>query len=195
MIVSERFVWAHIPKTGGDATAMMIQRVPRLVVLADPLGDNAKHLPFDQRQESIAGKLLVANIRRLPSWAVSYARHVERFGSWPDYRPTGPRDPEMVAAEAAADWMLDGIVGEYDVDVWLRQEHLADDLVRFLREVAGLTPAEEAAVRAVGRVNDQRPRFRVWRRPSPRRFFTPAQIETLYAANPRWASIERATYG
>jgi hypothetical protein len=192
MVVSRRFVWAHIPKTGGDATATMIARVPRLVVLADPVSDHAKHTPFAHRRGSIRGKLLVANIRRLPSWALSQARHAERFGAFPDYRPAGPQSPEVVAGRPAADRRLDRIVGDFRVDRWIRQEHLADDLVAFLREVEGLGADEEAAIRSVGRVNDRR-RWRQ-RRSGPEEFFTPAQIETLYANNPRWAAIERAVY-
>ena len=193
MVVSHRFVWAHLPKTGGDATAEMLQRVPRLIVLADPARDNAKHLPFAWRAGSIAGKLLVANIRRLPAWAFSLARHAERFGAFPDYAPT-PRPPEAVARERAADDLLDQIIGDHVVDVWLRQEHLVDDLVRFLRDVAELTDGEEKTIRSVGRVNEQR-RILQLRRPRPEGFFTPAQIDMLYANNPRWASIERQVYG
>ena len=195
MIVSEKFVWAHVPKTGGNATATMIAQVPRLVVMADHLEDHAKHLSLSLRRGSIEGKLLVANMRRLPAWAVSYTRHRERFGLWPDYEPQAPRSAELVAAESVADEWLDEIVGDYGIDRWLRQEHLVEDLVAFLRDIAGLTEAEEAAIRSVGRVNDQRPRarFRRWRR-APERFFTPAQIQALYANNPRWAAIERSVY-
>jgi hypothetical protein len=193
MVVSHKFVWAHLPKTGGDATAAMLQRVPRLIVLADPPLDNAKHLPLDERRGSIAGKLLVANMRRLPSWAMSLARHRERFGRYPDYAPQGPAARDGVAGEPAADDLLELIVGHYEIDVWLRQERLEDDLVRFLREAEGLTDGEEAAIRSVGRVNENR-RRRELRRITPERYFTPEQIEAIYANNPRWAAIERRVY-
>jgi hypothetical protein len=195
MIVSERFVWAHIPKTGGDATAAMIAKVPRLVLLADHPRDNAKHLPFAERRGSIEGKLLVANTRRLPSWALSHARHVERFGAFPDYLPAGPQPPETVAARSAADDLLELIVGDFQVDRWIRQEELADDLVGLLREVVDLSTEEEAAIRSVGRVNDTRTRVQRLRRQSPERFFSAAQLDTLYRNNPRWAAIEREVYG
>lgn len=194
MIVSESFVWAHIPKTGGDATAAMLRAVPRLVVMADDPGDHAKHLSLDLRRGSIGGKLLVANLRRLPAWALSYARHGERFGFWPDYEPLPRRSAEAVAHESVADEWLAEIVGPYRIDRWLRQEHLVDDLVRFLTEVAGLTEAEERAIRSVGRVNDHRPRLQLRRRDSPRRFFTPSQVAMLYERNPAWAALERAVY-
>ncbi|MFL5781925.1 MAG: hypothetical protein ACJ760_11485 [Thermoleophilaceae bacterium] len=195
MIVSQRFVWGHVPKTGGDATATMIARVPRLVLLADHLGDHAKHLSFDDRRGSIKGKLLVANIRRLPDWAIS-VEHLRAYGGiWPDFEPLGPQPAHVVASRDDADRALAMVVGDYEVDRWLRQEHLTDDLLDFLRKIATLTAAEERAIRSVGLVNVHRPRFRRWRRRSSKRFFTPAQIDELYANNPRWAAIERRVYG
>ena len=197
MIVSETFVWAHLPKTGGDATATMIGQVPRLVLMADHPMDHAKHVGFSQRRGSIEGKRLVANLRRLPSWAYSYMHHRAHFGLWPDHEPEGYRRPEVAAAESAADRWLEHVIGDYEMDFWIRQEHLADDLVRFLRDAAALTEQEEAAIRTVGRVNDHLG----WRRrvglsrSSPRRYFSRAQVRTLYENNPRWASLEARVYG
>jgi hypothetical protein len=194
MIVSQKFVWAHVPKTGGDATAAMVQQVPRLILLADPANDNAKHLPLDERRGSIAGKLLVANMRRLPSWAVSMARHRERFGAYPDYKPQGREARMALAAESAADDLLELVVGRYEIDVWLRQEQLEDDVVGFLRRVGGLTDEEEAAIRSVGRVNENRRTLQL-RKPVPEGYFTADQLKAIYANNPRWAAIERRVYG
>ena len=195
MIVSQGFVWAHIPKTGGDATSLMIHEVPRLIVFADPPDDHAKHLDLDRRRGSIAGKTLVANMRRLPAWALSYARHRERFGDWPDYTPASPFSPDAVAAESVADAILEEIVGSYEIDVWLRQEHLVDDLVGFLRGAAELTAEEEAAIRAVKPINVYPRGGRLARLRRDDRFFDRRQIETLYANNPRWAAMERRVYG
>jgi hypothetical protein len=194
MVVSQKFVWAHIPKTGGDSTSAMIQQLPRLVVLADHRWDEAKHMSLDKRRGSIEGKLLVANIRRLPSWALSHARHLARHGGWPKYEPLGFRPPEVVASESFGDYYLNEIVGDYEIDFWIRQEHLVDDLLRFLRTITTLTTDEEAAIRSVGRLNEQR---RGWnpRRRSPERFFDQEHVDTLYASNPRWAEVERAVYG
>ena len=190
MIVSQKFVWAHVPKTGGDATAAMIRQVPRLIELADPAGDRAKHLSFDQRRGSIRGKLLVANMRRLPSWAVSYVDHLRHFGQWPDYEPQAVRGLDVVATESAADNSLNRVVGDYEIDIWIRQEYLADDLVAFLRDVADLTRDEEEAIRSVGRVNASPSRFG-----RPAWSYRRAQTKRLYEANPRWAAIEKRVYG
>jgi hypothetical protein len=193
MILSHDFVWAHIPKTGGDATATMLERVPRLIELADPHDDHIKHSALERRAELIAGKTLVANMRRLPAWALSYMRHRQHHGLPPDYTPQGPRPADVVAAESAADAWLDEIIGGYTVDVWIRQERLVEDLVAFLRARADLAAQEETAVRSVGRLNVDRTSR--WSRSSPSRFFSRSQIKALYANNPRWAEIERSVYG
>jgi hypothetical protein len=163
-------------------------------VLADDLDDNAKHLALDQRAGIIDGKLLVANIRRLPEWAFSLMRHRARFGRWPEFEAEGYGSPEVVAAEPAADHALDHIIGGHEIDFWIRQEHLTEDLLRCLRRVTTLTPDEERAIRSVGRVNEGRREWRPRLR-SPDRFFGPEHIESLYANNPRWAAIERRVYG
>ena len=75
MIIAERFAWAHLPKTGGDATHTMFAAVPGLILFADDPHSNDKHLPFFAREPEVAGKLLVMNIRRLPSWTLSAAHH------------------------------------------------------------------------------------------------------------------------
>ena len=107
---------------------------------------------------------------------------------------TGSADPNAVAAESVADRWLDE-VGPYEIDRWLRQEHLVEDLVTFLRESAGLTPGEEADIRAVGRVNVRHARrLRLRQSLTPEQFFSEAQIAKLYAGNPRWAAIEQRVY-
>ena len=40
LLVGERFVWAHLPKAGGDATAAMFRLFPHLIVHADDTGTN-----------------------------------------------------------------------------------------------------------------------------------------------------------
>src|SRR5690242_15301969 len=98
MVIGERFAWAHLPKTGGDATQAMLRAVPGLVRLADPADSHDKHLPFWARGDEVAGLLLVMNIRRLPDWTLSVARHKARAGAHPDYSPQ-----PMPAADELAD--------------------------------------------------------------------------------------------
>jgi hypothetical protein len=188
MVIGKRFVWAHLPKTGGDATAAMLATVPGLVEFADPPESEEKHLPLFAEGREIAGKLIVMNIRRLPGWALSAAHHEAQFGVYPDYRPGLLETPDEITSKSDADgllrWMTDQ--GRIEVDRWLRTESLEQDVVALLDELGVLTPEIEARVRAVGRVN-----VGMYSRTAP---FTDAQIRRLYERNPMWAAIERRVY-
>ena len=60
----------------------------------------------------VAGKLLVMNIRRLPSWILSMAHHKATAGIWPDYEPQPmPTVEEMTESKLPDDtirYMTDG---------------------------------------------------------------------------------------
>jgi hypothetical protein len=190
MVIGDRFAWAHLPKTGGDATAAMLDTVPGLVRFADPLDSNDKHLPFFAREPEIEGKLLVMNIRRLPAWTVSAAHHEAVRGLHPDYLPRPPQTAEEMTSKADADgllrWMTDH--GRFAVDRWLRTESLERDVLELLAELGELTPAVQQRVMAVGRVNVGS-YDRAHQPP-----FSEAQIRRLYELNPMWAAIERRVY-
>jgi hypothetical protein len=191
VVLGERFAWAHLPKTGGDATRAMLCVVPGLVQFADPPESNDKHLPFFAREREVAGKLLAMNIRRLPAWALSGAHHRAAHGEHPDYRPQPLQTPEQISRLTDADdllrWMTDH--GRFQVDRWLRAESLADDVLSFVAELGYSGPGVRDAVLAVGRVNegdydrDDMPGF------------TADQVRRLYELNPTWAAIERRVYG
>jgi hypothetical protein len=191
MVLGERFVWAHLPKTAGDATHAMLCAVPGLVHFADPPDSNAKHDPFFAREQEIAGKLRVMNIRRLPAWALSAAQHRATHGVHPDYAPGLLQTPDELAVQTDPDdllrWMTDH--NRLAVQRWLRAEHLEHDVLALLDELGVLTPAVRDRILSVGRVNvadyDR----------DPGHWFTPAQIERLYRCNPAWAGIERELYG
>ncbi len=46
MVITEHFAWAHMGKSGGDATARMFAAVPGLVEWASSPVTDAKHDPF-----------------------------------------------------------------------------------------------------------------------------------------------------
>ncbi len=191
MVIGERFAWAHLPKTAGDATHAMLVAVSGLAVFADPPDSNDKHLPFFAREAEIAGRLRVMNIRRLPAWALSGAHHRAAYGVHPDYRPGPLETPDQMASRTDADdllrWMTDH--GRLAVERWLRAERLQDDVLALLGELGVLTAEVGERVLAVGRVNvgsyDR----------DLSRWFTPEQIHRLYARNPEWARVERLVYG
>jgi len=191
VVIADSFAWAHLPKTGGDATQRMLAGVPGLVRFADDPASDDKHLPFFAREDRLGGRLLVMNIRRLPAWALSGAQHRARHGLAPDYRPAPLEDAEAICRKTDADdllrWMTDH--GRLAVGRWLRTESLSEDVVALLEHVGVAGEVARAAVGRVGRVNAGDYEHDVTRH------FTAAQIERLYALNPGWAAIEREVYG
>jgi hypothetical protein len=111
MVIGHRFAGAHLPKTGGDATAARLAAVRGLVQFADPPDANDKHMPFFGREAEVAGKLLATNLRRLPAWTLSGAQHKARHGVHPEYRPLPLESFAEMAARTDADdllrWMAD----------------------------------------------------------------------------------------
>lgn len=191
MVIGRRFAWAHLPKTAGDATLAMFRAVPGLVQFADPADSNDKHMPFFDREEEVAGKLLVMNIRRLPDWVLSGAQHKARHGVFPDYQP-GPLESweEITSATDADDllrWMTDH--GRFEVQRWLRMESLETDVLALLVELGVASAEVSRAVASVGRVNEGR------YPPELAHQVTGDQLARLYGLNPVWAGIERRVYG
>ena len=191
MIIGRRFAWAHLPKTGGDATYRMLTAIPGLATFADPPDSNDKHMPFFGREAEIAGKLLVMNIRRLPAWALSAAHHQAAHGVFPDYQPQPLQTADEIVASTDPDdllaWMTNH--GATSIDRWLRAEQLEHDLLGLLDDLGELDAGARGVVNGVGRVN-----VGSYERELDARF-TRAQIATLYRRNPTWAAIERRVYG
>jgi hypothetical protein len=191
VVIGRRFAWAHLPKTGGDATSRMLAGVPRLVRFADPPESNDKHMPFFGREAEVAGKLLVMNIRRLPAWVLSGAQHKASHGVHPEYRPLPLESFDEITSHTDADdllrWMTDH--GRFAVDRWLRAECLEEDVLTLLQDLGELTPVARTAVLGVGRVNEGGYSREL------EGDFTAAQIARLYALNPVWGQIERRVYG
>jgi hypothetical protein len=191
MVIGERFAFAHLPKTAGDATAEMLAAVPDLVRFADPPTSEDKHMPFFGRASEIEGKLLVMGFRRLPAWLLSGAQHRATHGLYPDYTPAALETPEEIVAKTDPDdllrWMTDH--GRFGVDHWLRAESLLTDVLTLLDTLGVLNRRVERRVRAVGEVNSGRYDHAV------EHHFTPAQVAATYQRNPEWASVERSLYG
>lgn len=191
MVVGERFVWAHLPKAAGSATDRMFHVFPDLVQFADPQDGNDKHLPFRDRREMLPGRLLTMNFRRLPAWVLSRAQYVSRHGIWPDYEPIPMPTAQELAESSFPDSRVDIYTdeGRFDIDRWIRTEHLTQDFLRFVSELTEVSPEQARAVEAIGPVNAEEYDHRV------EAWFTPEQIETMYERNPKWARIEAELYG
>jgi hypothetical protein len=191
MVIGERFAWAHLPKTAGSATTQLFRLFPELIVFGDFGESNDKHTPFSKREPQIGGKVLAMNFRRLPFWVLSRAQHVARWGVYPNYEPIAMPTPDELSESPFPDSRLsvytDG--GRFPIDRWLRTESLTEDFLAFISEFTEVTDERRASVVALGPVNAHEYDHSI------ERWFTPAQIATMYERNPDWAALERGLYG
>jgi hypothetical protein len=190
LLVGERFVWAHLPKAGGDATAAMFRLFPHLIVHADDAGTNDKHVSFTAHAEALKGKLLVMNIRRLPSWVISYGHHIARAGLFPDYVPLPMPSREEMVESVVPDTTLNHFLqdGRFHIDRWIRQEHLREDFLRFVAEMTDVLPSHRQTLGAFPRVNAMDYDHEV------SRWLSPSDVKALYRRNPLWAACEQEAY-
>ena len=191
MVIGESFAWAHLPKTGGDATLSMFKLFPDLVEFADPDDSNDKHAQFRSRAQQIRGKLLVMNIRRLPAWVLSRAQHASRWGIYPGYEPIPMAPADELAGSSFPDsrLMLHTDEGRFWPDRWLRMETLAADFADFVSSLREVSDTERERVEALGPVNSAEYDHELagW--------FTSGQIRQMYLNNPCWATLEQEQYG
>jgi hypothetical protein len=191
MVIGERFAWAHLPKTGGTATLELFKQFPELIVLGDFEESNAKHTPFTEREDQIAGKELALNIRRLPYWVLSRAQHVARWGIHPDYVPIPMSTPAELAESDFPDTRIavytDG--GRFEIAHWIRMENLPEDFLAFVSAYTDVAPSRRQAVQSTPMINAHQYDHDL------SSWFSPDQIERMYKRNPLWAALERQLYG
>jgi len=202
MVVSERLIWLHIPKTAGDSTLRMFARIPHGWRILDPHTDPQKHGTLADAYRRAPGSescRVMINLRRLPDVLLSYFHHMQRHG--PDQHfANGRRFGELAYREylhwvlehpenQTYDWILNHHLGERDPDHCLRVDDLAAsflDVVGLYHEIPDALRADASAIRAnVGGYD--RGDLTSW--------FTRDEMTQLYRNCPRWTRSECAVYG
>lgn len=192
MIAAKRFVWLHVPKTGGHS----VQAALRAAGLDLPLGE-LPHEGLRQREArdpdfALGDRVVIAGVRRLPHWILS---RVHYEASRAPYRLVSremllrgeffERSGEVNRADDYA-----GVFDDPRVSRWIRLEHLQEDFVRCFGDLLG--GRVRLAARKLRRLTN--PTYISYIK-DPRFFFTAEELERLYAANPRWAALEMRAYG
>jgi hypothetical protein len=191
MVIADRFAWGHLPKAAGNTTLSLFQVFPEVIRYADPEDGHLKHTLFSERSAEVAGKELALNIRRLPSWMLSYWIFRSRHGIHPDYVPEPMSSPYAMSTSNVADAHLTPFIdsGGRRIEHWIRTEHLIDDFLAFISAFADLTPEKRARVASASKRNDQ-----VYERELSH-WFTSDHILAMYRANPLWRRVELEVYG
>ena len=190
MVIGERFAWAHLPKTGGDTTVALFKLFGELQLQIDSGNTNVKHTFFPDRRDQVAGKHLAMNIRRLPAWVLSRAQHKTREGLWPEYRQLPMDSPRQMVEECTiADRRLHQFKGPFEIDTWMRLEHLRTDFVAFISGFVEIDDERRRLIFDLPAVDvaEYDKRWSNW--------FTDEQLAEMYDRNPTWAALEELLYG
>lgn len=201
MIIGPSFIWLHFPKTAGHTVDLALRTAARRTrgFAFDRRGDYHPgwHDVLAERAErdcgfDPGGKVVISAFRRLPYWLLS---RIHYEAAKPPYR-VATREMTLRGAFFEADGAVsnaDAYVERYqgDVERWLRVEHLRSD---FERCFSDLLPPKMLLLAAgdLDRVHNASP---VGYLPRMEFYFTPRELEGLYAANPRWAALEERLYG
>jgi hypothetical protein len=188
MVIGEKFAWGHLRKTGGNATLALFQLFPELIYMADPAHREDKHRPFSEREALVDNKLLVCNIRRLPSIILSWSHHMNYWGH--KGHPIAMSSPHEMSESSLPDTWLSEITddGRYEIGWWLRWENLAADFIEFVSQHTNVTEDQHSRVLELGRVNALHYDHDV------KHWFSDDQIARLYENNPIWAAAEKQAY-
>jgi hypothetical protein len=189
MVIGDTFAYGHIPKTGGDAVHAWLSQLEGLQV--DPIVKALKHDFFWQR--AIRRNLYVLSIRRLPFWALSYLQELANHPAAAREYGIPPGDtvrPEYAFLLRPDEYLHQHQAGGRPIGVWLRMEHLFDDVIQFIdthiRPVTLELRQRLSSVPTKGRRNYDH---------NIHAFFSTDQIADLYATFPVWSAIERNVYG
>jgi hypothetical protein len=191
VVIGPRFIWAHLPKTGGTLTARLLQLFPELITEVDWHGSPGKHRPFATVEELFPGRVLAMNFRRLPNWVVSFYQHRARYGVHPERTPIPIDPPDELARTQIPQSLIRHFTDEGRIvpDRWIRQEHLVEDTLAFAGEFARVTWRHRRKARRLGLVNAMDYDHDL------SRWLGPGHIRTLYESNPLWAELEEQVYG
>lgn len=201
MIVGRSFVWMHFPKTGGHAVAAAIRAASRgrddLVFDVPGADDHRWHQSVEERRESdrsfdLGDRRIISGIRRLPWWVLS---RIHYEAARPPHRCA---TREMLCRGQFYERnggvnRADAQVGRLDtcaIHGWIRLEHMAEDFVDQFEGLLG--PRVRSAAHKLKKVVN--PTTLDYLK-SLDFYFTPAELEALYAANPIWAATEAKVYG
>jgi len=202
MVIGERFVWAHFGKTGGDSVHEMFRVISRCILYADAVDMPEKHINFHKNEERLGYDLTysrkrVMNIRRLPSWILSFVHHKYHFQAVPILKEAllngkvffeNEDDGYAGFREVGIDHMLEEFMCGR-IDYWLRTEYLAEDFIRVVSRFVPMTPSEKNQIRQI-RMNVN-PDYNKDIMAS----FSVDDLLMIYKNCPLWAGIEESTYG
>ncbi len=199
MIYSSQFIWLHLPRSGGTATANWMREMREVLrppIAIDPDTDSAKHdnlLTRALRRPGDINPLLdrhqvpvCINFKRLPSWLRSmylFMKHLG-FDVEEERYMRGEFFSLRVGQWCPADWWIDYF--DFDqIDHLFRSDQLEDDWNSFFSKVT-CTVLPRVIFKEANQVG------------CPSMLSVKCSTcdwKSAYQRNPQWTAIERKAYG
>ena len=191
MIRSEKFIWLHLPKTGGTSTAKLFRNLNIPQIQIDPDSVDTKH-------ESIADRLgsnnhskntkTIITSRRLANWLLSDWHHkTKKMGLHLPFEPV--KSGLFYSLRLGGTWVSADYWVHYfkatECDRVVRLENLEGDSNQ---QVWPLLPEGTPKLRFPKRNSNTYAR-------SIETFFGTRDLQQIYTNNPAWSEWEQTVYG
>lgn len=191
MIITNKFIWLHLPKTGGTSTAKTFRELDIPGISVDPDHVDAKHESIESRLDGVKScqeKVSIITTRRLSSWLLSDWHHkTKKMGLKLPFSPV--KSGLFYSLRLGGTWVA--------ADYWIhyfsatscthtvRLEHLEEDSNRY---VLPLLPIGTQPLRFPRQNTNQYSR-------KIEDFFGKHDLNRIYENNPAWTGWEEKVYG
>ena len=192
MIIGDRFIWLHLPKTGGTSASRLFAELAIPSVVADDQSLDIKHESIEARipdwEPEQNSKPIYITLRRLPQWLLSDWHHKKlKMGLDIPFEPARSGlfySLRLGGVWVAADYWMRYFHIEHCTGV-IRLEHLEDDVQA---KIAPLLPRDTPPLRfPKDNVNHYSRQLSA--------FFSPSDLKRIYENNPIWQQQEQIAYG
>lgn len=193
MIITEKFVWIHLPKCAGNKTRMVLQQALwDRILYQSPIGkEHESSLP---KGFVLGDKEIVMNLRKIPSFLISKSNHhftANRYGipfseqELLDLVKQGKtiQPPKRIMT---ADLVLNGftkILNSGNKVTYIRQEFYQQDMQEFLSRFKA-RPADLKSKHSLRRPNSLLSEDNL----------SEEDIKKIYETNPNWSKLEKKIY-